>query len=1067
MRPAGVIDTKDTRALLFDLDGVVTRTAAVHARAWKRLFDEFLAARAARTGEVLAPFDIDRDYRTYVDGKARHDGVASFLASRGIALSLGSADDAITAETICGLGNRKNAYFRQELARGGVDVYEGAVALARAAKARGLRVAVVSASENCAEVLDAAGVSELFDARVDGLDIRERGLRGKPAPDTFLEAARRLGVEPRRAVVIEDAIAGVQAGRAGGFGLVIGVDRSSQRDALVRNGADVVVTDLTEIKLDDEGGHRVTGDAGLTGWTLVYETFDPAQERLREALSTLGNGYFATRGAAPESPAGRVHYPGTYIAGCYNRLATEVAGWRVEHEDLVNAPNWLPLTFRIEDGPWFSLEGVDVLSHRQVLDLRQGVLTREIRFRDEDGRTTRVHDRRLVHMAWPHLAALETTLTPEDWSGSLEFRTAIDGRVVNGLVERYRDLPNRHLEPVEAMPVGDDALFLKVQTSQSEIRIAEAVRTRVVVDGAPRALDRRTTSEDGYIAQAFTVEATAGTPVVVEKVLALYTSRDDAISECGLAARTAVAGAGDFAELLAAHALAWEHLWRSFDIEIEVDGDGTGANGALATATILRLHVFHLLQTVSPNTTDLDAGVPARGLHGEAYRGHVFWDELFIFPFLNLRMPAITRALLRYRYRRLDAARAAARAAGYRGAMFPWQSGSDGREETPEVFLNPRSGRWMRDETHLQRHVASAIAYNVWQYYQVTGDLKFLADYGAEMFLEIARFWASAASYDASLDRWELRGVVGPDEYHDREPGADRPGLANNAYTTVMAAWVLGRAAEVLDLVPADERVQLAERLALTADELRTWDRISRRLRLVFHDDGILSQFEGYGALEELDWEGYRKRYGHLYRLDFILEAEGDTTNRYKLSKQADVLMLFYLLSAEELRARFERLGYPVTADTIPRTVDYYLRRSAHDSTLSRVTDSWVLARSDRRRSWDVFMQALVSDVADIQGGTTAEGIHLGAMAGTLDVLQRCYTGLELRGDVLWLDPRLPESVRRLRLFARYRGHSLELTIGRDSVRVSAERCAAPTMKIGIRDRVYELAASEVKEFPL
>jgi alpha,alpha-trehalase len=438
-----------------------------------------------------------------------------------------------------------------------------------------------------------------------------------------------------------------------------------------------------------------------------------------------------------------------------------------------------------------------------------------------------------------------------------------------------------------------------------------------------------------------------------------------------------------------------------------------------------------------------------------------------VFPFLNLRMPEITRALLRYRHRRLVEARAAAALAGYRGALFPWQSGSDGREETPGEFYNPRSGRWMRDHTHLQRHVGSAIAYNAWHYYQVTGDLEFLENYGAELISEIARFWASLATHNRALDRYEIRGVMGPDEYHDRYPGAARPGLDNNAYTNLMAVWVLCRAAETLDLLPRDARARLCRRLALGEEELALWERVSRRMRLVFHADSILSQFEGYEALDEFDWPRYRQRYGHLYRLDFILEAEGDTTNRYRLSKQADVLMLFYLFSAEELGALFERLGYPFEAETIPRNVDYYLHRSAHDSSLSRVADSWVLARADRPRSWEVFREALRTDVADLQGGTTPEGIHLGAMAGTVDVLQRCYTGLELRGGVLWLNPRLPDPLRRLRLAVRYRGHSLGLDISRETMRVSAERCAAPSMQVGIRDRVHEVRAGEVRAFPL
>ena len=189
-------------------------------------------------------------------------------------------------------------------------------------------------------------------------------------------------------------------------------------------------------------------------------------------------------------------------------------------------------------------------------------------------------------------------------------------------------------------------------------------------------------------------------------------------------------------------------------------GDGT-------TRLALHLHIFHLLQTISRNTLDLDVGVPARGLHGEAYRGHIFWDELFIFPYLTLHLPELVRSLLLYRYRRLPEARWAAQQAGFCGAMYPWQSGSNGREEAQVVHLNPDSGRWLPDASHLQRHINVAIAYNIWQYYQATGDIEFMASYGAEMIFEISRFWASLAQYDSALDRFEIKGVMGPDEYHD------------------------------------------------------------------------------------------------------------------------------------------------------------------------------------------------------------------------------------------------------------------------------------------------------------
>ena len=800
----------------------------------------------------------------------------------------------------------------------------------------------------------------------------------------------------------------------------------------------------------------------MSSWVLSYDGFDPPGERLREALCTLGNGYFATRGAAPEAAADPVHYPGTYAAGCYNRLTSRVKGREVENEDLVNLPNWLPLTFRPEGGRWLDLTGQEVLAYRQELDLRRGVLTRQLRVRGPDGRVTGVTQRRFVSMADPHLAGLETTVVPENWSGTLEIRSSLDGRVTNAGVERYRALDGRHLASAEVGEAGDDLVWLQVETRSSRLRIALAATTRVVRDGQAVAAGRRTATEPGFVAQHLRVEVREGEAVTVEKVVALFTSRDRAVAEPGDAARGRVGRLREgFDELLERHILAWDQLWRRCNIDLGGDGDQE-------VARTLNLHVFHLLQTVSEHTIDLDVGVPARGLHGEAYRGHVFWDELFIFPFLNLRFPELTRALLRYRYRRLPEAREAARAAGYQGAMYPWQSGSDGREETQRLHLNPKSGRWLPDKSHRQRHVNIAIAYNVWQYYQVTGDLAFLSAYGAEMLLEIARFWASIATYDHGRDRYEIRGVMGPDEYHDGYPGRDEPGLDNNAYTNVMAAWVLCRALETVELLPDHRRVELAERLGLAREELERWDEVSRKLLVPFHDGDIISQFEGYGDLEELDWDGLRRRHGNIRRLDRILEADGDTPNRYKASKQADVLMLFYLLSAEELRALLGRLGYRLEPAAIRRNVDYYLERTSHGSTLSGVVNAWVLARSDRARSWRFFTEALASDVRDVQGGTTAEGIHLGAMAGTVDLVQRCYTGLETRQDVLWLNPSLPEELDGLDFNLRYRGHwGINLHLTPTTLRVRLAASDAAPIRVGVNGEVVELQPGSVRVFPL
>jgi alpha,alpha-trehalase len=308
---------------------------------------------------------------------------------------------------------------------------------------------------------------------------------------------------------------------------------------------------------------------------------------------------------------------------------------------------------------------------------------------------------------------------------------------------------------------------------------------------------------------------------------------------------------------------------------------------------------------------------------------------------------------------------------------------------------------------------------------------------------------------------------MGPDEYHDAYPGAGQPGLDNNAYTNLMAVWVLCRALRLRDVLSGQRFEELAGQLDLGADELAHWEQVSRRMRIAFHDHGIISQFEGYEKLEELDWEGYREKYGDMQRLDRILEAEGDTPNRYKASKQADVLMLFYLFSAEELAELFRYLGYGFEYETIPRNVDYYVQRTSHGSTLSRVVHAWVLARADRPGAWHLFGQALESDIGDVQGGTTPEGIHAGAMAGTVDLVQRCFTGIETRGDVLWLNPALPSQLESLSLNIRYRGQLLNLHLTDARVSITAQRSGEQPVAIGIHTQVHRLEPGETREFGL
>nr|WP_329607889.1 trehalose-phosphatase [Nocardia seriolae] len=1046
---APLLDTRRFDAVIFDMDGVVTDSAAIHFAAWKELFDEFLTHRTPTPGENLSPFT-RADYLAAVDGKPRYDGVRDFLATRGISLPEGDAEAAPDSNTVRALGDRKDRRFLELVARDGVPVFDSTVTLVRHLQAEGIGTAIFSASRNCAEVLHAAGLDELFPVRVDGLVAEELQLPGKPDPAMLIAAARRLGVEPERTVAVEGSEAGVHAGRIGGFGLVIGVDRGEHADRLRAAGADAVVTDLAGVRLhggfdrmsalpnvldswpglgdlfdtekvavlldfdgtlseivpepgaaalvDGAGAalrelaercpvaiisgrdlgdltrrvgvegiwyagchgfelqapngvvhrHEVAADAervlagavqtlrdrladipgvrlehkrytvavhyrqvaaervgaviaathtlaaetglraapgrkvvelrpdvdwdkgsalrwildhltvpvlpvylgddltdedafdavtadglgiivrngefgdrytaaryALSGprrvreflegmvtllahevdrpasdtWTFTFDGYDPARERLREALCTVGNGYLATRGAAPESVAGQRHYPATYVAGVYNRLYDEIGGRAVDNESLVNLPNWLPLTFRIGDGDWFDLDAVEIQSYRQEFDLRRAVLSRRIRIRDRDGRVTGVVQRRFASMQSPHLCALETVITPVNWSGTLTVRSTVDAGVRNGGVARYAGLADRHLEPVQVRELSPGSALTVVRTGQSRIAVAVAARTEVHVGAVDGWAAAEFVESEGVAGHDRVIQVSRGDEVTVEKTVVIVTGRDHGVSAPDEDAVRWLSAAGRFTELLAAHTVAWEHLWDRLRLDLE---DGAHA------VRVLRLHLLHLIQTLSPHSADLDVGVPARGLHGEAYRGHVFWDELFVFPVLNPRFPALTRALLHYRYRRLPEARSVAATAGLRGAAFPWQSGNDGLEESQRMHLNPLSGHWNPDHSWRARHIGSAVAYNVWQYYQVTGDIEFLTEYGAEMLVEIARYWASAAEYDPETDRYHLRGVIGPDEFHAGYPQSAQGGVDDNAYTNVMAAWTILRARDAL-----------------------------------------------------------------------------------------------------------------------------------------------------------------------------------------------------------------------------------------------------------------------------
>ncbi len=1047
------MDKHNIQAVILDLDGVITKTALVHSAAWQEMFNVYLRYREKEYGEPFKEFRHDKDYLPYVDGKPRYQGVASFLQSRGIKIPFGDPSDNPDKETICGLGNKKNEFFNKVLKRDGVQIYDSTIEFIRQLKDAGIKIGVASSSKNCRTVLETAGLLDLFETRVDGVVSAKLGLKGKPEPDIFTTACDNLGASYEKSVVVEDAVSGVEAGKKGNFGLVLGIAREENRYDLLKNGADIVVEDIaglgglkTLIKWFKEGLERAK-------WSVCYYDYDPENEKSREALMTIGNGYFATRGALEESAAVEPNYPGTYISGLYNRRTSKVAGRDIDNEDLVNCPNWLSISFRIGDGPWYNPNTWEIRSIERRLTFHDGVLYKSMIVADTGGKETKIESRRIASMDDPHNACMQYTLTPLNYSGSLRIRSVLNGAILNDGVERYRQLELDHLKP--SSEGGEQNIqYLLVVTNQSNVEIAEASRLKIYVNNQEVNPTILHTKLPGLIESDFEVQLQKGQSVLTEKTVVIYTSIE---TEQGLVLTTAlnkIKLAGSFDQIYLKSAGKWKELWNEADIEI---------TGDRFAQMLIRLHIYHLLVTASPHYIWQDTGIPARGLHGEAYRGHIFWDELYVLPFYNIHFPEIARAELMYRYRRLNKAREYASQYGYRGAMYPWQSGSDGREETQIVHLNPMSGEWGEDYSSLQRHISIAIAVNIWNYFMTTLDEDFMKEYGAEMFLEISRFWASKCTKDPHTGKYSIDQVMGPDEFHEKYPDAEKGGLKDNAYTNIMVSWMF-RKVDILLSKPEIIR-DACKKIGLTEEETSGWTEISENLNLQISDDGIISQFEGYFDLDELDWDIYRERYGNIHRMDRILKAEGKSPDDYKVAKQADTLMTFYVLDQDEISDILEGLGYTVPPGLLERNFEYYIQRTSHGSTLSRIVHAFLANKiGSGELGWKLYMEALESDYIDIQGGTTAEGIHTGVMGATVLFALESYAGINLKSECLKINPSLPKNWKEISFSFAFQKNYYTLYVFHDKIRIKVDNPKREKVQIQVGAKKVQLSSGKWEE---
>lgn len=701
-------------------------------------------------------------------------------------------------------------------------------------------------------------------------------------------------------------------------------------------------------------------------WRYEVHGFDPFREREIETLLTIANGESGTRGAVEEGSA--VSTPGTFVAGVFGDGTGEV-----RFRQPVPAPDWIGIRLVVGGAP-LSLAGGELLEHRRVLDMRQGVVYRYWRQRDGAGRTVTVRTARFASLADRQLLGLRAEATAEDFAGRLIWQGAVGVSHAGGPlkeVEIQSLEDSRLLARSAGRNGGGHVLALATRPSRGSPVVRYVDQGRDVIGGSLEPGDPATVDRLGAIVSART---RVPSPATAERAL----SRAERLG---------------FDDLLSRHRAAWEERWR--DADLVVCGDSQDQEA-------LRFSIFHMISSAHPSKDTVSVG--ARGLSGMSYFLHVFWDtEIFLLPFYIYTHPKTAQTLLAYRFRHLDGAREKARQMGHRGALYPWESADKGVETTPPYGFGPDGEIIPIVSGIMEHHISADVAWAVWEYWKATADDVFMAGMGVEMMLETARFWASRAVLGDD-GRHHIRLVVGPDEYHEA--------VDDNAYTNVMARWNIRHGLEAwhwLEKVDSGYAGELWERLGLTAEELQAWGVVADGLADGFDPRTLLyEQFAGFYALDDVPLEKLRPR---PMAADIMLGR--DFTLRSKVVKQADVVMLTHVLSDE------------IDDDVTSANYDYYEPITVHGSSLSPGMHAAVAARLGRLADAIAdFKMAAAIDMGDTMGNA-ARGLHLATMGSLWQAAVMGFAGIQRRGEALLIDPHLPPSWDRVSVPLRFRGARL------------------------------------------
>lgn len=735
-------------------------------------------------------------------------------------------------------------------------------------------------------------------------------------------------------------------------------------------------------------------------WLLVADGWAAKREPAIEGALALVNGYLGTRAAVEEGSDASA--PATFMAGVFDTATQAVAQVAAPDRraiaataELVVAPDWSKLRVAV-DGTALTMDTAEVLAHRRTLDLRRGVLVREWRLR-VGGRTTRLRSLRFACLDDRHVLGQAVEVMAEDWSGQVTVEAIVDGDVTNeGGV--------RHLVRHRARRV-EGGMLLETTTARRHIDICLATSTTLAADDRREAVSE---DEPGGRAAVWRcrVGASPGRAWRLDKLVTVFSGRDDPDPAARALQRLREATQAGLPALLERSAAAWAERWASADIEVTGDEE---------LQRRIRFALYHLIGCANPDDRRTAPG--ARSLTGERYKGHVFWDnELFVVPFLAYTDPPTARAVLGYRYHTLPAARDNARSRSWRGAAYAWESADSGQDVTPAFYFTASGERKDTRTGEQEHHLNADVGVAVWQYWQATGDEAYLLAEGAEILLELARFWASRAEHGPD-GRWHVRRVIGPDEYHE--------GVDDNAYTNQLAGWLLNRAGELASWLrerhPNRWR-SLAAALGLDAAEPTGWRAVAAGLvdGLDPHS-GLIEQHDGFHQLQEVDLASLQAR---TTTMEVLLGW--DRLGQLKLVKQADVVMLLAVLGERWSRA-VHRVNF-----------GYYEPLCVHDSSLSPPVHALVAARlGDLDTAKRYLQQAARLDLDFEQGVTAAGGVHIATLGGIWQALVLGFGGMTVVGEELRFAPHVPASWGSLRFRVRWRGTLYQVTATGDTAAVT------------------------------